>query len=153
DYVDVFADVIKETDVSPPFVASILCSTITELSREGLNSKLLNNNIILETFRLLQSSTIPKESVPIIFRDIMSGNSSDVNMAIKNTNTTSLSDTEIINILQDIIRKNNPLIQNQGERAARPLMGMAMSKLRGKASGQKINHMLNKMLHDIINDK
>ncbi|MYL11267.1 MAG: Glu-tRNA(Gln) amidotransferase GatDE subunit E, partial [Cenarchaeum sp. SB0669_bin_11] len=128
------------------------CSTITELSREGLNPKLLNNNIILETFKLLHSGTISKESILIIFRDIMAGNSTDVHTAIQNTDTSSLSDTEINNTLQRIIDENSSLIQNQRERAIRPLMGMAMSKLRGKASGQKINSTLVKMLNDIIHD-
>lgn len=150
DYIDVFTTIIKETDVSPLFVASTLCSTITELSREGLNPELLNSNTLLETFKLLQSGIISKESIPIIFHDIMTGNSADVRTAIQNTNTASLTDAEITSILQDIIHKNTSLIQNQGERAVRPLMGMAMSKLRGKASGQKINSMLNKMLNDVI---
>ena len=152
DYMDVFTDIIKDTGVSPVFVASTLCSTITELSREGLNPKLLNNNIILETFKLLHSGTISKESILIIFRDIMAGNSTDVHTAIQNTDTSSLSDTEINNTLQRIIDENSSLIQNQRERAIRPLMGMAMSKLRGKASGQKINSTLVKMLNDIIHD-
>ena len=149
-YIDIFSSITKETDISPLFVASTLCSTVTNLSRDGLNPELLKDDMLLETFKLLQNDIISKESVSIIFADIMSGNSDTIQAAMKNTRTTSLSDDEIVTILQNIIQKNHSLIQNQKERAVQPLMGMAMSKLRGRASGQKINQMLTRMLNDML---
>ena len=51
---------------NPTFVASILCSTITNLERKGLRSNLLKNQEIFKLFELLDKGEIAKESIEII---------------------------------------------------------------------------------------
>lgn len=45
-------------------------------------------------------------------------------------------------IIEEIVEKNQEIIINQKERAVGPLMGIAMKKLRGKASGEIVNKLL-----------
>ena len=71
DHFEIFEKICSDKQ-SPNFVASVLCSTITNLERQGLDSSLLNDDKIRDTFVLLEEGKINKESIDIIFEQIMS---------------------------------------------------------------------------------
>ena len=141
-YIGLFEKIVEKIKTNPTFVASILCSTITNLERSGLNSDLLKNEEILKLFNLLEDGEIAKESIEIIFESIMSGKSKTTEEAMKNASIESVNEEEIEKIIVDIIEKNEGIIKNQKERAVGPLMGIVMKELRGKASGEIINSLL-----------
>lgn len=143
-YIGLFEKIIKEINTNPTFVASILCSSITNLERSGLDSNLLKNEEILKLFQLLEEGEIAKESIEIIFENIMAGKSKTVEEAMKNTSIQSVNEDELEKIIENIIEKNEGIIKNQKERAIGPLMGIVMKELRGKASGETINSLLSK---------
>jgi len=141
-YLEIFEKICEKISTAPTFVASILCSTVTNLERSGLNSNLLKNEEITKTFRFLEEGRITKESIEIIFENIMSGKSKTIEDAIKNTSIQTLSKEECEKIIDDITKNNKEIIQNQKERAVSPLMGIAMKELRGKVSGEMVNSIL-----------
>ena len=141
-YMELFENIIKNNKINSTFVASILCSTITNLERKGLDSNLLKNEDVLKLFELLEEGEIAKESIEIIFEDIMSKKSQNVKDAMKNTSLESIDDENLDRIIKDIVEKNQEIIENQKERAIGPLMGIAMKELRGKVSGEIINNLL-----------
>ena len=141
-YIGLFEKIIEKIKTNPTFVASILCSTITNLERSGLNSNLLKNDDIFKLFSLLEDGKIAKESIEIIFESIMSGKSKNTEEAMKNASIESINEDEIEKIVVDIVDKNEGIIKNQKERAIGPLMGIVMKELRGKASGEIINRLL-----------
>lgn len=151
-YIDLFEKISESTKVNPTFVASILCSSITNLERNGLNAKLLDDEEILKTFEFLDSGKITKESVEIIFEDIMGGKSKTIEEAIKNTSIESLDETKLEEIIKKITIEKKDMIKNQKERSIGPLMGIAMKDLRGKASGETINKLLLKSIKEILED-
>ncbi len=91
---------------------------------------------------MLEDGKIAKESIEIIFENIMSGKSKTAEEAMKNASIESVNEEEIEKIIVDIIEKNEGIIKNQKERAIGPLMGIVMKELRGKASGEIINSLL-----------
>ncbi len=141
-YIGLFEKIVEKIKTNPTFVASILCSTITNLERSGLNSDLLKNEEILKLFNLLEDGEIAKESIEIIFESIMSGKSKTTEEAMKNASIESVNEEELEKIIVDIVEKNEGIIKNQKERAVGPLMGIVMKELRGKASGEIINSLL-----------
>ena len=141
-YIGLFEKIVEKIETNPTFVASILCSTITNLERSGLNSDLLKNEEIFKLFNLLEGGEIAKESIEIIFESIMSGKSKTTEEAMKNASIESVNEEEIEKIIVDIVEKNEGIIKNQKERAIGPLMGIVMKELRGKASGEIINSLL-----------
>lgn len=152
-YIELFEKLSEESKVNPTFIASILCSSITNLERSGLDSKLLKNEEIVKTFENLEVGKISKESVEIIFENIMNGKSKTVEEAIKNTSIQSLDEIKLEEIIKKIINENKDIIQNQKERAIGPLMGIAMKDLRGKASGEVINSLLIKSINEVLEQK
>ena len=152
-YFELFENVIEKTKVNPTFVASVLCSTITNLERNGLDSKLLKNEEITKTFQFLEEGKVTKESVEIIFQNIMNGKSQTIEDAMNNTSIEAVDESELEKICQQIIENNQEIIKNQKERAIGPLMGIAMKELRGKASGETINKLLLKNIKNKLENK
>ncbi len=141
-YIELFEKITDRVKVSPTFVASILCSLITKLERDGLNSKLLKNKDIAKSFQLLEQKKIAKETIEIIFENIMAGKSSTTEEALRNASIEAVDEVELEKIIKDLVEKNLELLKNQKERSIGPLMGTAMKELRGKASGEMVNKLL-----------
>jgi len=141
-YIELFEKIVGRTKVNPTFVASILCSSITKLERNGLNSKLLMNEEIIKSFELLQAGKITKESIEMIFENIMDGKSQTIEEAMKNASIEAVNESDLEKIIEEIVEKNQDIVKNQKERAVGPLMGIAMKELRGKASGEMVNKLL-----------
>jgi glutamyl-tRNA(Gln) amidotransferase subunit E len=146
EYLELFEKICKNKKNSPNFVASILCSSITNLQRKGFDAILLKPEHIIESFELLASDKIPKESLEIIFESIMSGKSENVSIAMQSTDVSSIGEDELNDILDKIIQNNMDLVKERGENALVTLMGIAMKEVRGKASGKMVNALLRKKI-------
>ena len=149
EYMEMFEKICKNKKNSPNFVASILCSSITNLERKGLDAMLLKPEHIIESFGLLASGKIPKESLEIIFESIMSGKSENVSIAMQSTDVSSMDEGELNGILDKIIQNNMDLVKERGEHAVVTLMGIAMKEVRGKASGKMVNDLLRKKVLEL----
>lgn len=142
EYVDTFVEVAGETGVAAAFVASVLCYDIRSLAREGLDTGRLTHSILREAFSLLDAGKTSKEGIKMVLQDVAAGNSDTISEAVRNTGAGRIPDDQISDMLDGIISENHSLIERMGERAAGPLMGMAMSKLRGRAPGDVVSRML-----------
>jgi len=149
EYMEMFEKICENKKNSPNFVASILCSSITNLERKGLDAMLLKPEHIIESFELLASGKIPKESLEIIFESIMSGKSENVSIAMQSTDVSSMDEDELNGILDKIIQNNMDLVKERGEHAVVTLMGIAMKEVRGKASGKMVNDLLRKKVLEL----
>ena len=149
EYMEMFEKICENKKNSPNFVASILCSSITNLERKGLDAMLLKPEHIIESFELLASGKIPKESLEIIFESIMSGKSENVSIAMQSTDVSSIDEAELNRILDKIIQNNMDLVKERGEHAVVTLMGIAMKEVRGKASGKMVNDLLRKKVSEL----
>ena len=89
-----------------------------------------------------EEEKIAKESVEIIFENIMNGKSHTIEEAMNNTSIETIDESKLESICKEIVEKNQKIVENQKERAIGPLMGIAMKELRGKASGETINKLL-----------
>lgn len=147
DHMELFESICTKYQ-NPNFVASALCSTITNLQRQGLNAELLKPEHIKETFDLLSSEKISKESVEIIFENIMSQKIKTPSEFAQNQ--SSFGDQELEKFLDELIQQNLDVIQRQGACSSSILMGMAMKSLRGKISGEKINKALESKIAKIL---
>ena len=151
EYFEIFEEICSKKQNSPNFVVSVLCSTITNLERKGLDSSFLNNEQIMKTFELLGEEKINKESIQIIFEQIMSKKANDVLQALENACITQLTEDELEDILDKIIQDNTDKIEQEQMHALSSLMGIAMKEVRGKASGKIINQKLKEKIQKNLN--
>jgi len=153
DYLELFEKICEDKNNSPTFVASILCSTITNLQRQGLNSQLLKNEEILKTFELLSEGKIQKETIETIFEKIMSDKAKSVDEALEKLALEYIDENELGIICGKIVDDNVQIINEQGMHSIGTLMGIAMKELRGKASGETINQILKKNIESKLHNK
>ncbi len=150
DYLAVFEEIASATKVQPTFVASKLTEDLTSLQRQGLDPSILTDEIIKDVFSRLDSGSIAKESVIVIFEKLMKKEAKTVDEAIKSAGVSSISDDELGTGLDKIINTNMAIIKEKGMGALSTLMGRAMAEYRGKADGSKINAMLKDKLQKLV---
>ena len=149
EYMELFEKICENKKNSPNFVASMLCSTITNLEREGFAPLLLKPEYISESFELLADDKITKESLEIIFETIMSGKAKNTKDAIEKASIAKISDEELNVILEKIIQDNIKMVKKEKENSLSLLMGIVMKEVRGKAPGKIINDLLRKKIQNI----
>ena len=142
EYFELFEKICNNDEASPNFVASVLCSTITNLQRNNFDASLLKDKEIFDVFDLLNENKISKESIEIIFKQIMSGKAISVSEAIQNASIKNLTEEELSEILDKIIEDNLDKIEQDGMRSVSSLMGLAMKQVRGQVSGNLVNNLL-----------
>lgn len=147
EYLDLFEKICTNKKNSPNFVASALCSTITNLQRKGLNSNLLKPEEIIKSFEFLTTGKISKESMEIIFELIMSGKADSVEESINKSSLKNIESEDLDQILEKVVSDNMNFLQAQGPHAIGALMGIAMKSVRGKASGEKVNQLLKEKIN------
>lgn len=147
EYLDLFESICANKQANPNFVASALCSTITNLQRQGLDSALLKQEHITRVFELLVEDRITKESVEMIFENIMS---EKIKSPDEFMHSVTFGDKELEQFLDELIKNNLQTIQKQGIHSASLLMGLAMKSLRGKVSGEKLSKLLELRIAKII---
>jgi glutamyl-tRNA(Gln) amidotransferase subunit E len=150
EYLDIFETICKDTRLSPNFVASVLCGTITNLGRRGMDVGLLKNSDILEAFFLVGEKKIAKESLDIIFESLTSGKSKTVSDAIESNSLNTLADSDLEAILDKLIESSLGIIKEHGSRSIGPLMGLAMKTFRGRVDGQKLNQLLESKINEVL---
>ena len=150
EYEDLFEKICADKSCSTNLVASLLVQTIPNLKRKGLDATLLKHENIIKAFESLNKNKIQKESIEKIFEATMSGISFEE--ALQKEESDQIDDNELEKICDIVIKENSNIIDDQGTRAIGPLMGIVMKTTRGKASGEKINQLLQKKITDIINE-
>ena len=146
EYLELFEKICSNKKSSPNFVASILCSTITNLQRKGLEPALLKPQEILKSFELLFEGKITKETMEIVYEMIMGGKAKSIEESLQKSSIKNISEEELEKILEKVVQENLDTLKKQGTHAIGALMGMAMKSVRGKASGEKVNQILEKKI-------
>jgi glutamyl-tRNA(Gln) amidotransferase subunit E len=149
-YFEIFETLTGLTKISPSFIASKLTEDILNLERQGYDSNILNNDVILDIFKRLDTGLIAKESINLIFEKLMSKTTKNVDESIKVLGIKSISDEELEKIVDKIIEDNILIIQEKRMEATSTLMGKCMTVLRGKVNGKKIYDLINNKLHIIL---
>ena len=132
--VELFEEFSKRfKNIKPAFIASTLVSTTTQIRREfNLSTEDITKESFAEIFHYLDEGKIPKEAVMNILIDYAKGSFRNIK------DYAMITDAELEKELRKIVE------QSKGAPLG-ALMGIAMSKFRGKASGQKIAEILKKL--------
>ena len=148
------ADLFEEIKAELPSmdatkIASDIVSTIRDLKRDGQDVSLLNKDVLVEIFALVNDDVIPAAKTEVIFKDACNGISPEE--SVKKNNLEKLSDEAISNGINEIVEENKSMIVERKMGAMGPLMGKAMAKFQGKADGKTVSKLLTQEIQKIIN--
>jgi glutamyl-tRNA(Gln) amidotransferase subunit E len=146
DYNDTFERLVRETKISPVLIAVTLTETFKSLQRDGIKIGTLSEKGILETFKLLENELMVKESLPEVFAWMASHADESPWNALRALNLELMSQGELLLLVEKTLRDNRELVEQMGERAQGPLMGLVMSKVRGKARAGDVLALIKKVL-------
>jgi glutamyl-tRNA(Gln) amidotransferase subunit E len=150
DYLELFEKITACTKVQPTFVASTLTESLVSLERQGLDINTLGNDLIEATFVQVDAGVVAKESVALIFEKIAKKEAASLDDAIQKLGLKSITEEDLEQVLDKIVHENKQIILDKGGASVRVLMGKAMSVLRGKVDGQKVNALLTRKIESVI---
>lgn len=149
-YFTTFEKIVGSVKIQPTFVASKLTEDIINLERQGFDTMLLTEDIVMDVFKKLDVGIIAKESIVLIFEKILRKEVKTVDEAISALGITSMTDQELNMAIDRILEQNISIIREKGTGSIGMLMGRIMAILRGKVDGQKINSTLRERLENMI---
>ncbi|MBS7658522.1 MAG: Glu-tRNA(Gln) amidotransferase subunit GatE [Candidatus Bathyarchaeia archaeon] len=139
-----FEDLASKVKVSPSFIATVLTETLKSLEREGFEVEKITDEQIKETFKLINEGATAKESIEEIFKWLVKNENASPKDALINLGLKMFSEEEIKKIILEIIHENPALVKTNDETAFKKLVGLAMSKLRGKADPKNVMKLVKK---------
>jgi glutamyl-tRNA(Gln) amidotransferase subunit E len=141
DYLPLFEKLAAE-GVSTTLLAVTLTEDLTKLRRDGVPIEELSDFSITEVFMLVESGTTVKESIPELLQYLAEHPDSDSETALKKLGLAMLSEDELRGIIDEVVKNGMDLVKERGMGSMGPLMGAAMSRVRGKAQPQLVQKML-----------
>jgi len=142
DYTEIFEKAVNETGVSPTLVAATLTETFKALKREGVNIEKLQDDKIIEIFKLVDSGKTSKEALPEIAKWLSKHEDASPIEAVEALGLGMLSEEELRGIILETLSQNEDLIGKMGEKAFGILMGQIMKKHRGRVDARKVSQLL-----------
>jgi glutamyl-tRNA(Gln) amidotransferase subunit E len=127
--------------IKPKLAAFTLLSTLTELRRDGVDTRKISDSDYLETLHAVEHGKAAKEAIPEIFRSIAEGNTFGDALS-KMAPSVSREELEII--VRNIIADRSEFIAQKGKAALGPLMGVVMAEVRGSVDGKIVSEVLRK---------
>lgn len=135
----VFEDAVK-SGVEPLFAASCLLNTLPMLRREGANVDSIEDSVLIRGLSMMTEKRVPKDLLSQFIRRLAEGG--DVDSSLASIYAGSVGEEEIRSVIREIVNQRIDFVRKKGKESVKPLMGIAMEKLRGKAPGSKINEIL-----------
>jgi glutamyl-tRNA(Gln) amidotransferase subunit E len=147
---DLFEQIIKETNVPPTLVAATLENTIVSLHRDEVPTEKLDDHHFLEMFKSIAMKVITSEAIPTILTYFAKQPESSIEMVIESTGLGMATSGEVEDIIKKIVSEREDFIREQGERSIGGLMGIAMKELSGKADGKTVKELLTKEIQELL---
>lgn len=150
EFVDLFEAIVQESRVSPTVVVSILTEQLKALKREGVEVEKVSDEQFKEMFRLVGVGDVAKEAVPDILTWLSKHENVDVREAIEDLGFAALSEKELEEMINVLLRENEQLVKEKGMNAFGALMGAVMKKARGRVKAELVSDMLKKKLETLV---
>lgn len=140
---DLFDELVK-TGLDPMLVAVSLEQTLKALARDDVPTENLTDKKIKDIFVLLKNKKIAKEAIEPLLKHFAENPRDKMDSVLELLGLELISEEQLNQIIDEIIRENIDFIKENGQRALGKLMGQVMEQVRGKIDGKIVNDTLNK---------
>jgi glutamyl-tRNA(Gln) amidotransferase subunit E len=128
--------------ISSTLLAVTLTEDLTKLRRDGVPVEELTDAAITDVFTLVNEGVTVKESIPDMMQYLAEHPEQTAKQAIGKLGLEMMSEAQLKSIVDEVVAGGSDLIKERGMGAMGPLMGAAMSKVRGKAQPQAVQKLL-----------
>jgi glutamyl-tRNA(Gln) amidotransferase subunit E len=144
-----FEELATKLKLEPSVIASILVEIPVRLSREGVDVSKLGPEGLSSVIEAVESGRFAKEAAIDVLRSLGKGEAVDIDDAMTKLGLKGMSDQELAATIREVVRKNEPLVKERGERAFSVLMGEVMRLARGRVDGKKVSKLLKQAIEDV----
>ena len=148
-YLEVFEE-LSMAGLPSTLLAVTLTEDLTKVRRDGVPVDNLTQDAIKDTFNLVNEGTVVKESVVDILVYLAKNPSHGVAQAVKRQGLEMMDDDEVKKLVESTVAEKEAMVKERGMKSMGPLMGIIMGKVRGKASPQQVNKLLNAAIRALI---
>jgi len=141
---ELFEELVKRHRAPPVTVATTLEEVPVSLRREGMPVENIPNDAFGDIVQLVSKGELAKEAISDVLRHVAKG--ATVRDAIKQLGLKRMTRAEVLKLVSGAIRENRKLVEERGEAAVKPLMGIIMEKARGRADGKLVHELLEREL-------
>lgn len=139
EYLQLFERMLK-LKIEPKELASVFANVLPNLkTREKVAIENISQEQIEDTLKLLKTGKIVREALPTIFKELALRPKKSAYAVVREKNLSKLSEKEAEKIIRAIIEKEKTDKLNV-------IVGIAMSKLRGRIEGEKIAGIVKKLI-------
>ena len=143
DYSDLFERFSKKFNIQPSIIANIFVNTLKDLKkRENLPVEDLTDEDFEKVLSMLEKGKIVKESVPDVLKFRLKNPSVKMEEIIEKMGLKTLTEEELTDIVRDTIKENKDKPLNK-------IIGIVMSKVRGKIDSQTVVKIVKKEFEKI----
>jgi glutamyl-tRNA(Gln) amidotransferase subunit E len=141
-----FETIVEESRVSPTMVAVFLTETLRALKRDGFPIEKVSELHMREVFKRVGDGKLAKEAVGDVVGWLSRHEGKGVDDAVGDLGLKFLSEDELSKIVDDVMKSNRRLIEEQGANAFGLLMSLVMKDVRGKANAAVVSELIKKKM-------
>ncbi|MGB9758894.1 MAG: Glu-tRNA(Gln) amidotransferase subunit GatE [Thermoproteota archaeon] len=142
-----FYKLVKE-NVDPVFVSSVLLNMIPSLRRSGVRTDEISESDLCSLLLAFSKEKLPKEAIEEAL--ILLSEGEEVSSVVSKIKNKVVGEEEVRKTIQQIVLEKKELIDQRGKDAIKPLMGLAMERLRGKAQGSLVYELLKEEIEKVM---
>ena len=151
-YTGLFEEMVRGNLADPTLLAVTLTEDFRGLEREGVKMGDLEDETIREVFKLLDEGQTAKESLPPLFSWLAMNPGSNPGDALMSLGLEMMSMEELEKLVDEKVSEMRGLVEQMGDRAFGPLMGVLMGEVRGKVQVQDVQALLRKAIASIAGE-
>jgi glutamyl-tRNA(Gln) amidotransferase subunit E len=146
-----FEEIKAQINLDPTTIASTLIYTVPDLRRDGCDVSRLDNQVFVETFKLVEENKIATAATPNVLRGVC-GTGSTPMVVSEDLDLLMLSEEDVKKVIEEIVSSNGDMIAKRGLSAMGSLMGKTMGELKGKADGKLVNKLLREEIQKYLQE-
>jgi glutamyl-tRNA(Gln) amidotransferase subunit E len=146
EWIILFEEIIKETNLTASTVAVFLTETIKALKRDGIKVENVSESQIKNIFTAVSLGTLTKEALVEVFSWLAKNENKTVQDATNALGLKMFTEADIEHVIDQIIAANKAVIEKNGKNAYGMLMGAVMKDVRGKATTELVSKILKQKL-------
>jgi glutamyl-tRNA(Gln) amidotransferase subunit E len=145
-----FEDIVSKINISPSIVANTLLGTLKDLKRAGIEVEKIPEARLFEIFRLVAENQMAKEAIPDVIASLAEDPEADIKEIVEKLGLSAFGESDIVKIVRTIFKEREKFIRERGPNAEKPLMGLVMKEVRGRADGKIVNQILRRELEKFL---
>ena len=140
-FLELFEELVKK-NIDP----KIMAVTFTNYVKALKDPQVLQEQHYCDLFKAYSSGKFSKEAIPDILEKWVETPGEKLDAVVKGAGAGSMEDSKLEKVIEKVVKDNKKLINEKGDRAIQPLMGLVMKEVRGKADGKVVMELLKKKI-------